>query len=353
MAPAQDVDRPNGDSVTSRRPGDRFRRVVVDAAAARRRLEARTARQSGRPRLRWTLRLGRGSQSTQVQLIIALALVDFATCLVVLPGDLVRTICSALVDCSWSSTSPSPSPSPLALTSASASPFVVTGWRHVLSDLLNDARTFVFACEGSILAAIAVDRFFAVVTARPSRRLLADRQPDVETMTEATVDARLQRLCSRSPSDRQRRRRRCSQLAGRLARLLGGPVSEVSRCRIIAAVVLLPSCGVLGLETTVFLLHSSVDLATSCRLGEQLRHSVNQAYLICSLFSLLVISTLYTCIFFTVRRQDLRKQNWARESRLGLGVAGCAVSHAACPDQQLVTTTTNTSKTDHDVPTIP
>ncbi|KAL3314324.1 hypothetical protein Ciccas_007060 [Cichlidogyrus casuarinus] len=126
--------------------------------------------------------------TTQRYLIICLATVDLITCITILPWDIYKSI-ERIVE---------------------SDQIATKEYLHNLDDLFKGLRNIAFACEGSILAAIALDRFFTVVFSAPlvtsARNNPEQARPMLGMLRQQIVNLC---CCSNSKQDKENSNKMC------------------------------------------------------------------------------------------------------------------------------------------------
>ncbi|KAF8570895.1 hypothetical protein P879_00437 [Paragonimus westermani] len=254
----------------------------------------------------------RTRKSTQACLILVLAVVDLATCLLILPWDVFRSVRFTLFA---NSTVMSEEVDFLTLSLTS----------YDLDEILNLLRNVAFAGEGSILAAIAMERFLVVVprsqmTCRPMIRLCCKQESDISrppslrslpNSTKQVPEQTSQK--SMEEADRSMCRNSHCCLLCPTCPFVWSCQETTKRKAVIWGIILIVCSSVFLLELVILLLHFD---SIQCALANRLRELTDKSYIVCTLLSFILISYLYLSIFLIVRQTDMRKRSWKMHSTL-------------------------------------
>ncbi|VDP20410.1 unnamed protein product [Echinostoma caproni] len=298
----------------------------------------------------------RTSNSLQTRLILLLAVVDLVTCLLILPWDILRSVRFAVGTASRMNQSDEYAPIEFTnwnQTTASFADVLAFIWSNdALTEILRLLRNVAFACEGSILAAIAVERYLTVVGSVRSIwkecvsithctpcTHLCDRyrkhgqNPGVETENnsqlsntdqywneESFAPSEVSKLDADQMSTTQAsgnfrwstpsiNRRCCCSSGDRCGcHMTCSRGTVCSKQTFIWSLILALCLSVLALELVIIMLRLRLG---ACRLSNSLREYTDKSYIMLTLFSFVLICYLYLCIFITVRQTDMRKNNWS------------------------------------------
>ncbi|CAH8661721.1 unnamed protein product [Heterobilharzia americana] len=282
---------------------------------------------------------------SQQNLILLLALVDLLTCVLILPCDIYR-----VVNYTHANRHTTPSPmhdiygtlpmrrnfSQLHMDNTSGSGFY---FKYELDAILTLLRNIVFACEGSLLAAIAFERYMILVErdiCKCACCLLCVAYKNKDKNNPNRVNGTLPNLfslskTSQSPSNDSSGIVNDSAHTTRSSptgcvndvretppmtplnsakssntKYKVGVLCKPSTC--IMSILVSVTMGTCLLECILIVLHFS---KWDCQLTDLLRELVNQIYILCTFLSFFIITYLYMRIFMTVRENDLRRQKWS------------------------------------------
>ena len=242
-----------------------------------------------------------GLQHSQRKLLVALAIADLLTALIVLPCDIGHKV----------------------LTLLNISNFT--------NGLVDNARNIMFTLEGSILTSIAIDRFLVIgcpyvktmsTKHRPcvfstsdisSDRIASADKPSNSTSLQAAyeedknIPVELTSLEEIELSTNPKQRRHFAEV----------PVTpwNIRRQLCVFLPVTITTLIVSTLEMSVFVLHIHQHRMEDGSLpAAKLRYFLNRLYLICTIITFPVVCGLYLCIFLAVRNFD-RKRARLHEGR--------------------------------------
>ncbi|KAG5452812.1 hypothetical protein CSKR_110819 [Clonorchis sinensis] len=250
---------------------------------------------------------------TQTRLILVLAVVDLLTCVIVLPWDVIKPIKFILTSnqTSWES-------------------YDQWFFTRTLINFSMDAplmllRNVAFAGEGSILAAIAVERFLALVpTPRtPCQKIRRSSSTasnaDQVKIFRADDKDREERISKKKPKmnnevHQKGTSRKSSWHSNCCSTLCLGANCATERCNqqlYIWGIIVTVCLSVLILELVIFLLQTQ---PTTCNLAGWVREISDRIYVLLTLASCIFICYLYLSVFLVVHQTDLRKHRWKKRT---------------------------------------
>ncbi|VDP94374.1 unnamed protein product [Trichobilharzia regenti] len=290
--------------------------------------------------------LRRQDAFSQQNLILLLAFVDLLTCVLILPWDIYRVV-------NFASTGNN---IPLSVTLqnyyavesranvgrihiANASSSSSFYFNYELDAILTLLRNIVFACEGSLLAAIAFERYMILVEPdicnsiccyasgnRAGRMSESNRkvvnsgsirfsftknsssvQKDSSVAAADSIYAtQLPGVCDVANVGETSSMKQVNKSKSNNGKYKGVVVCKPSMC--IMSILISVTVGTCLLECILIVLHFT---KSDCRLTDKLRELVNQIYILCTFLSFFIITYLYVRIFMMVRENDLRRQKWS------------------------------------------
>ncbi|CAH8598676.1 unnamed protein product [Schistosoma turkestanicum] len=292
---------------------------------------------------------------SQQNLILLLALIDLLTCVLILPWDIYRvanyahdetTLLAIPTNASSASSS--------SLSSRNAMNYERGFYaNYELNAVLTLLRNIIFACEGSVLAAIAFERYMILVEQgmcrskyclsfsprnnninnnnnnnKPSNHkilngnlhflktvnlisLIFHKKP-LEHLQESSYDDTSLRSVNADEFNSIGEQHK--QLSSKFIQPSVNSPSPKYRsnefCQsntCILSIVITVTIGTCLFECVLIILDFS---KWDCQLTEKFRELINQVYILLTFLSFLIITYLYAQIFITVRKNDLRKQRW-------------------------------------------
>ncbi|CAH8874911.1 unnamed protein product [Trichobilharzia szidati] len=290
--------------------------------------------------------LRRQDAFSQQNLILLLAFVDLLTCVLILPWDIYRVVNFASTgnNIPLSVTLPNYYPTEsranvgnihIANASSSSSFY----FNYELDAILTLLRNIVFACEGSLLAAIAFERYMILVEPdicnsrccyasgnRAGRMSESNRKvvntgsirfnftknsPSVQKDSSvATIDSiyatQLPGVCDAASVGETSSMKQLNKSKSNNGKYKGVVVCKPNMC--IMSILISVTVGTCLLECILIVLHFT---QSDCRLTDKLRELVNQIYILCTFLSFFIVTYLYVRIFMMVRENDLRRQKWS------------------------------------------
>ncbi|KER23551.1 hypothetical protein T265_08593 [Opisthorchis viverrini] len=250
---------------------------------------------------------------TQTRLILVLAVVDLLTCVIVLPWDVIRPI-------------------KFILTSNQTSWQSYDQW-FLTRTLINFSleaplmllRNVAFAGEGSILAAIAVERFLALVPTprtpcqRIKRSSSSASNADQGKIFRPEEKDEEEQISKKGPKMRNEVQQKSSWHSNCCSPLCLGANCVTERCNqqlYIWGIIVTVCLSVLILELIIFLLQAQ---QTMCNLAGWMREISDRIYVLLTLVSCIFICYLYLSVFLVVHQTDLRKHRWKKRTHHNLG----------------------------------
>ncbi|XP_018655587.1 putative rhodopsin-like orphan GPCR [Schistosoma mansoni] len=273
---------------------------------------------------------------SQQNLILLLAFIDLLTCVFILPWDIYR-----VANYAYDETIPIPIPIPIPIHEMYGNISIQnhTGMNDVkgfythykLNAILTLLRNIIFACEGSVLAAIAFERYMILVQrgicksicCLPLNTIENNKNMNGKTMNSVKVSSLFQKGTSARLNestydttihstnvlaDSSSVRTSPKLMNPRNSNGLKYKSNEVCKPNTcITSMLITVIIGTCLFECILIVL----DLSKwDCQLTERLRELVNQVYILLTFLSFIIITYLYARIFRTVRENDLRKQRW-------------------------------------------
>ncbi|TPP62850.1 hypothetical protein FGIG_01429 [Fasciola gigantica] len=304
----------------------------------------------------------RRSNSMQTRLILLLAVVDLGTCVLILPWDILRSVRFAVSTPHENGTLLGNPESFLEYNSYSGKLFkeffAFIWFNHAMTEILRLLRNVAFACEGSILAGIAVERYMTVVgigrplwvdclrksKCAPCSRRCTKRKQEMTTVefkktsqlpttdqywTEENgtrsdwfqVDTDQMSTAHTSVnfhwSSQSVNKQRClsGDQCGCNVLCSGGLSRCFKRCSkqpVIWGTILGVCLSVLAVELLITVFHLRIG---ACQLSNSIREYADKSYVTLTLVSFVLVCYLYLCIFITVRQIDIRKRYWSNKSQ--------------------------------------
>ncbi|CAH8682623.1 unnamed protein product [Schistosoma rodhaini] len=276
---------------------------------------------------------------SQQNLILLLAFIDLLTCVFILPWDIYRVANYAYDE----TTIPIPIPIPISIPideiyrNISIENYIemndIKGiyTNYKLNAILTLLRNIIFACEGSVLAAIAFERYMILVQLDICKSICClslnkiqnNKNINNKIMNSVKFSSLLQKgtsvhlnkstydktihsinVLSNSSSIRTSPKLMNSRNSNNM-KYKSNKVCKSNTC--ITSMLITVIIGTCLFECILIVL----DLSKwDCQLTERLRELVNQVYILLTFLSFIIITYLYARIFRTVRENDLRKQRW-------------------------------------------
>ncbi|KAL3309882.1 hypothetical protein Ciccas_011563 [Cichlidogyrus casuarinus] len=345
-----------------------------------------TYSQSTRQRLEaenGTRNKGQQTFTTQRYLIIVLATVDLLTCIFILPWDLLKSI-------------------------ERTAKLQYFEKYHSLNDFFSELRNIVFACEGSIFAAIALDRFLTVVYASPKiandkqcatnsicskcRKYLSNFFPRCAAPEKSSScvcgkktesnEIEMEGRCSYNKLDNSIQKNHnclCCGFHTSAKKFNNKTVccpnskssnekssldfrSKIQRIQpfIVWGSIIFTSATVFLIELVIFIEERSLEQTeeVSCIRLENIRETINMCYLNATIISGLAIFFLYFRVFMLVRHQDsrskmLRRSNIKSSLPPQLEATNTPLKMPVTPDEEDQVTENNLEERVHIVDTDP
>ncbi|TGZ59435.1 hypothetical protein CRM22_009075 [Opisthorchis felineus] len=260
---------------------------------------------------------------TQTRLILVLAVVDLLTCVIVLPWDVIKPI-------------------KFILNSNQTSWQDYDQW-FLTRNLINFSleaplmllRNVAFAGEGSILAAIAVERFLALVPTprtpcqRIKRSSSTASNADQGKIFRAEDKDEEEQISKKGPKMSNGTSQKSSWHSKCCSTLCLGVNCVTDRCSqqlYIWGIIVTVCLSVLILELVIFLLQTQ---QTMCNLAGWMREISDRIYVLFTLISCIFICYLYLSVFLVVHQTDLRKHRWKKQTYHNPGSTEVAKTPAA------------------------
>ncbi|VDD74240.1 unnamed protein product [Mesocestoides corti] len=250
-----------------------------------------------------TPRLRRGLQHSQRKLLIALSVVDLLTSALVLPCDIGYKVFTFLNICIYCN----------------------TNINNIAYGLIDNVRNIMFALEGSILTAIAIDRFLVIgcpylKNMRNKLRKRASSVSEISSSPMSSIDVSpkpggpkidvLDKIIATSPDATQNKLEEVLERQERRPHLPVASVSSPNRRRQLCVLlpILITSLIIIAFEAAVFILHvrqykeggKSLD-------AERLRYFLNRLYLVFTMVTFPLVCGPYICVLLAIRSYDRRR----------------------------------------------
>ncbi|KAM7542876.1 hypothetical protein Aperf_G00000013411 [Anoplocephala perfoliata] len=245
-------------------------------------------------------RYRRGLQHSQRKILIALAVVDLLTALIVLPSDIGRK----------------------AFTLLNIRFYCDANNNNLIYGLIDNARNVMFALEGSILTSIALDRFMVIgcpyiKTMRSRWRSSAFSGSKISFSQASCTDLQSKSspftvnednytsLAVTSQEDYELPRK--VERQGELA-VTPRPSSSLSRQLCVLLPITITTLAVMAFEITVFVLHiKQHKFGDESQPAIKLRYFLNRLYLISTIVAFPLVCGPYICVILAIRSFDKKR----------------------------------------------
>ncbi|CAH8676365.1 unnamed protein product [Schistosoma bovis] len=247
----------------------------------------------------------------QHNLILLLAFIDLFTCVFILPWDIYR-----VANYAYDETMPILSINDnhhLNENNSSGNHIDINSNKrfyinYQLNIILTLLRNIIFACEGSVLTAIAFERYIILVKQDLCKfslcchHLLTTTNNDNDHITSF-----IHKTPSIHHTNHSNELTRSSTTLMYSTNVKDKHHSYCSLNRSITSILILVIIGTCLFECLLIIMEL---MKWNCHLIEQLREFINQIYILLTFISFIIIAYLYVSIFRIVRQNDLRKQRW-------------------------------------------
>ncbi|KAH9592863.1 Ankyrin repeat domain-containing protein 42 [Schistosoma haematobium] len=250
----------------------------------------------------------------QHNLILLLAFIDLFTCVFILPWDIYRvanyaydeTIPILSINDNNNNNLNQNSSSGNRIDINSNKGFYINYQLNIILTLL---RNIIFACEGSVLTAIAFERYMILVKQDLCKSSLCCHHllNNNNNNNNNNVTSLFHKTPSIHHTNHSNELTRSSTTLMNITNQKDKNHLLCSLNRCITSILILVIIGTCLFECILIILEL---MKWNCQFTEQLRELINQIYILLTFISFIIITYLYVRIFRIVRENDLRKQRW-------------------------------------------